>query len=116
MVTGFEVTSPFELNETLPRIEPFRLILKTCFAMSEREPFDCAIAATTTSAACAAYTEYGSGALWSALVNALTNAWPAPFRAEFGRPATETYAPSAALPDCVTVADTGVQPLGTKLF
>src|SRR3954454_17255401 len=116
MVTGFEVTSPFALNERLPRIEPFRLILKSCFAMSARVPFDCAIAATATSADCAAYTEYGSGALWSALVNALTNAVPAPFSCEFGRPATETYEPSADVPACCTVAETGVKPSGIMIF
>src|SRR5690348_1446996 len=84
--------------------------------MSARVPFDAAIAPTATSAACAAYTAYGSGARWSAFVNAFTNAAPAPFRAEFGRPATETYPPSADVPAPCTTAEIGVKPSGMISF
>src|SRR3954466_2774232 len=85
IVTGFEVTSPFALNDSAPRMLRASLMRKSCFVTSEREPFDCAIAATRASAACAAYTEYGSGGRLSALVKFLTNDLPAPFSALFGR-------------------------------
>src|SRR5215470_2395576 len=115
MVTGFAVTSPFELNATFPRIEAFSRTLNICFVTSEREPFDCLIACTITSVACAAYTEYGSGTP-TALVKLATNALPAPFSDEFGRPATEMVTPCAAEPACLIVAEAGVKPSGSMIF
>src|SRR4051794_41228381 len=94
----------------------FNLILKSCFVTSAREPSDWAIAATRASAACAAYTEYGSGGRLSALVKALTNDLPAPFSALFGRPATETVIFSADPPASCTTAETGVKPSGAMIL
>src|SRR5438034_4332524 len=95
---------------------PSSLTLNSCLVTSARVPLDCAIARRRTSVAWAAYTEYGSGALWSAFVNAITNALPAPLSAAFGRPATETVMPSAAEPAPWTVAETGVKPSGAMIF
>src|SRR5215472_9688350 len=108
MVTGFAVTSPFELNATFPRIEAFSRTLNICFVTSEREPFDWAIDCTITSVACAAYTEYGSGTP-TALVKLETNALPAPFSDEF-------VTPCAAEPACLIVAEAGVKPSGSMIF
>src|SRR5882757_5439148 len=94
----------------------FRWILKSCLVTSEREPLDAAIAATIASAACAAYTEYGSGGRLSAFVKFFTKVKPAPFRAVFGRPATETDMPSEAAPAPCTTAETGVKPSGAMIF
>src|SRR5581483_10077579 len=97
MVTGFELVSPFLLIENVPRIPFLTLVLNRFADTDARVPSDFAIAASITSAACAAYTEYGSACLWTTFANAFRNALPAPFSCEFGRPATETCRFSAAV-------------------
>src|SRR5581483_4289257 len=57
-----------------------------------------------------------SGALWSAFVKAATNALPAPFSCEFGRPATDTVTPFAAAPASWITDETGVKPSGSRIF
>src|SRR5262249_46401532 len=60
MVTGLELVSPLELIVKLPRMPFVPFVCNSLSATLERVPSDESIADRSTSAACAAYDEYGS--------------------------------------------------------